>query len=740
MADHFYKSFEDKHRGSREGIKGRLQIYLPFIQPLLKIHTKPLAIDLGCGRGEWLEVLKDCGFKGKGIDIDSDMLSECQNLGLSIKNLDALSAIAELKDESQSIISAFHLVEHLNFEDVKTLVAQSIRVLKPGGLLILETPNPENITVGANSFYLDPTHQRPIPPQLLLFTAEFYGFYRAKIVRMQEPSHLIGDGPVMLGDVLSGVSPDYAVIAQKAAENKVLKAFTSVFDKQYGLTVHDLTKRFDSNFIDSHSIADELPNITTSLQNNAIELKGELRSILEQHNFLMEEISISKAENEIAKSNIKAISHELDNAQKKASLDEQELEKVQNHSQWLQNEWNAEKELNQELLAQLSKAQLEKVQQDELIRLRTTELELARTNLAEEKTRVEQLQKDWAHSRERVEALLNDLSNAELDKVRRDGVIQLRTSELESTRIALLEEKTKTEQLQQDWANSRERVEALLNDLSNAELDKVRRDGVIQLRTSELESTRIALLEEKTKTEQLQQDWANSRERVEALLNDLSNAELDKLRLGEVVELRTAELDSTQTALLEEKARSEWLKNEWDESQKQRQESSMSLQCSISDREKLMRMIEEVHQSFSWKITWPIRKIFAMFRYLVKKPNTSLKHSPNVLESIAYKALNKLANTVDTRPNIKYNLIQKLKSHPKTNFWLRRFIIKSGISVSLPSDKFANNSENKNTNSAEQSKAEYDELDVNFMSLPPDAKEIYLKICKFKKNNPEVES
>jgi O-antigen chain-terminating methyltransferase len=275
MSDNFYKAFEDKYRGSRELIKTRLQIYIPFLKALLGIYPNSGAIDLGCGRGEWLEILKELGFKGKGVDLDSEMLSACTVLDLDVKNIDALSALASLKDESQSVVSAFHLVEHLSFDDVKLLVAEGLRVLKPGGLLILETPNPENIVVGSNSFYLDPSHQRPIPPLLLSFAAEFYGFDRVKVIRVQEPAHLVGDGPVLLNDVLTGVSPDYAVVAQKKADNALLELFSPIFNAHYGLPLQDLAERFDAKLVGTMTKADEIKNIVGDVQLHADWLEKE---------------------------------------------------------------------------------------------------------------------------------------------------------------------------------------------------------------------------------------------------------------------------------------------------------------------------------------------------------------------------------------------------------------------------------------------------------------------------------
>jgi O-antigen chain-terminating methyltransferase len=116
------------------------------------------------------------------------------------------------------LVTAFHVVEHLPFSRVHTLVKEALRVLQPGGLLILETPNPENPGVGAHTFYLDPTHEKPLPPDLLAFLPEHCGFRQTRILRLQEPAGLADTPCPSLNDVLFNASPDYAVVARKAAD------------------------------------------------------------------------------------------------------------------------------------------------------------------------------------------------------------------------------------------------------------------------------------------------------------------------------------------------------------------------------------------------------------------------------------------------------------------------------------------------------------------------------------------
>lgn len=246
MTDNFYRAFEEKHRGSRTLIKMRLGVYRPFVEPLLQLYPDARAIDLGCGRGEWLELLCEVGFQAIGIDQDAGMLAACHELKLNVEQGDALAHLRVLAAESQTIVSAFHLAEHLPFDDLRMLVAEALRVLKRGGLLIMETPNPENLVVATRNFYLDPTHQKPIPSQLLAFVAEHAGFARVKTLGLQEPKDLITKAEITLADVFHGASPDYAVIAQKHGPPDVLALFEQAFAREYGLSQDDLLTRWDN--------------------------------------------------------------------------------------------------------------------------------------------------------------------------------------------------------------------------------------------------------------------------------------------------------------------------------------------------------------------------------------------------------------------------------------------------------------------------------------------------------------
>ena len=323
MNSNFYRVFEDHHRGTRALIKSRLSAYLPFVEPLKDIHRDVNAVDLGCGRGEWLELMQEVGIDCRGVDLDEGMLLACRELGLPVETKDAISYLKSLTDDSLSVVSAFHLVEHLTFEQLQAVVAQAHRVLKPGGLLIMETPNPENIVVATRNFYLDPTHQRPIPPELLFFVAEFYGFARAKIVRLQESKELAQHTHLTLQDVLGGASPDYAVVTQKSAVKVLLEQLDSPFSAEYGLSLENLTARYQ----DQASLRTEQAQ-TTALRAEQIAERAEAKALQAQSASQQAEHTAQLAKVESLQTQIAAQQTET-----KAQLAQSVAEKAENIAQ-----------------------------------------------------------------------------------------------------------------------------------------------------------------------------------------------------------------------------------------------------------------------------------------------------------------------------------------------------------------------------------------------------------------------
>ncbi|SHJ00928.1 class I SAM-dependent methyltransferase [Desulfofundulus thermosubterraneus] len=209
-----YHAFEQQFRGPEELIKERQRAYLPDVQ---KAHEAcgGYLLDLGAGRGEFLELCREAGIPAKGVDLNEAMISRCQEKGLEVERAEAISYLQSLPDESLCAVTAFQLVEHLAPSELWHLVQTALVKLKPGGVIILETVNPHSLAALQN-FYLDLTHQRPIPAPTLRFLLEAAGFRRVA-VRFSSPVPealcLQGDdlNVAKLNDLLFGYQ-DYAVV------------------------------------------------------------------------------------------------------------------------------------------------------------------------------------------------------------------------------------------------------------------------------------------------------------------------------------------------------------------------------------------------------------------------------------------------------------------------------------------------------------------------------------------------
>ena len=180
----YYLAFENAHRGSLEDITSKQLVYLSRIIKLPNdVKILPM-IDIGCGRGEWLRILKEHGLSALGLDLNESMVNFCRDQNLSAHASSAQEWLPQLNDKSLGLISGFHIIEHMRFQDLFEMIAQSYRVLAPNGLLILETPNPENLLVGSHTFYHDHTHRNPITPTSLTFLLNYHGFIDLELIRL----------------------------------------------------------------------------------------------------------------------------------------------------------------------------------------------------------------------------------------------------------------------------------------------------------------------------------------------------------------------------------------------------------------------------------------------------------------------------------------------------------------------------------------------------------------------------
>jgi SAM-dependent methyltransferase len=172
-----YPAFEDRFRGAEAEVRERLSVYLPEVLACVDPDAAaPRVLDLGPGRGEWLALLAEAGVQATGVDDNAAMVAHLRERGFDAVPGDAAQHLAAVPDDALDVVTAFHVVEHLDLEALLGLLAQARRAVRPGGLLILETPHPANLVMGACNFYLDPTHRSPVPPARLQFLAVQSGF------------------------------------------------------------------------------------------------------------------------------------------------------------------------------------------------------------------------------------------------------------------------------------------------------------------------------------------------------------------------------------------------------------------------------------------------------------------------------------------------------------------------------------------------------------------------------------
>jgi SAM-dependent methyltransferase len=198
----------ESFRGSEGEIQHRMDRYLPDLQ------TKGPVLDLGCGRGELLLLLREAGIEATGVEGDPALAEAALRRGLEIIKGDVLEVLKDLESESRGAVTAVHLFEHLTPACLAAVLAEIRRVLRPGGLLIAECPNPHSMRVGASLFWQDPTHQRPLLPETLELMLRAAGFEldRRELLHPFPPDQLLADDEGGTGAV---TDPEISMLAER---------------------------------------------------------------------------------------------------------------------------------------------------------------------------------------------------------------------------------------------------------------------------------------------------------------------------------------------------------------------------------------------------------------------------------------------------------------------------------------------------------------------------------------------
>jgi len=167
-------------RGTEASVKDRQTRYIA------RFAGADPVVDLGCGRGEFLELLRASNVEARGIDLDTEMVEHCRAKGLTVEQRDALEYLSGLPDNSLGGIFAAQVVEHLPAFDLVRLVREACRTLQPSGALVIESVNPESLMTFAE-FYIDPTHVRPYHPQAISWLFEQAGFSAVEVELSVDP-------------------------------------------------------------------------------------------------------------------------------------------------------------------------------------------------------------------------------------------------------------------------------------------------------------------------------------------------------------------------------------------------------------------------------------------------------------------------------------------------------------------------------------------------------------------------
>jgi O-antigen chain-terminating methyltransferase len=170
-----YGRFAERFRGPEEHVRRNVEFYKPVFAGCANV------LDIGCGRGEFLALMRDEGIAARGIDLSEESVAQCSQAGLTAEVADLFAWLAARPEQEFDGIFSSQVVEHLDPGRLAEMVRLCASRLRPGGVLAIETPNPECLAIFATHFYLDPTHTRPVPHPLLKFYMHEAGFWEIEV-------------------------------------------------------------------------------------------------------------------------------------------------------------------------------------------------------------------------------------------------------------------------------------------------------------------------------------------------------------------------------------------------------------------------------------------------------------------------------------------------------------------------------------------------------------------------------
>jgi O-antigen chain-terminating methyltransferase len=206
-----YSRFAERFRGSEEHVKEQQKFYVNYFK------SREHVLDIGCGRGEFLELMRKAGVQATGIDLSPESVAACRAKGLQAETADLFAYLESLPESTLDGIFCAQVVEHLPPARLPEMIRLAASGLVRGGVLAIETPNPECLAIFSTYFYLDPTHTRPVPHALLEFYMQEFGVGHTEIHRRSpavESVPALIDLPESVRTTLFG-GLDYAIIGRK---------------------------------------------------------------------------------------------------------------------------------------------------------------------------------------------------------------------------------------------------------------------------------------------------------------------------------------------------------------------------------------------------------------------------------------------------------------------------------------------------------------------------------------------